>query len=699
MSSHVILVTVVAAISGGVLLTVVARRLGLPVIVALLLGGWFLGPEGLGVIQPENLGDGLAVLVSLAVGLILFEGGLTLDLAGYRQAPTVIRRLLTVGVVATWLTTALAIRVLFGYSLDFALLAGSLVIVTGPTVIAPLLKRIQVQDRLHHILHWEGVLIDPIGVFIAVLCFEAYGQLTGPAALGNLVFRIATGLAVGVVGALLLAMVMRRRWVPADMANVTALGGAVAIYGGTEVLGHALGFSEAGLLSVVVAGLVLGWLRPEQLHQVRRFKAELTDLLIGLLFVLLVAGLNVEQFVGLGVPGLLLVAVVLLVVRPLAVLLSAHGTGLTWRERLFLGWVAPRGIVAASMASLFALRLGASGEPLEQARFVETFTYSVIAATVLLHGLTAGPLVRLLGLRRSEPVGWLVVGAHAFGRAVARSLGKGRGVGVVLLDTNPQLVAGATAMGLQAFVADARDPEALETVSEMAGVGNLLALTDNEDLNALLCQRWAEAFGAKRVFCWRSGAAPGARQGRVGVRGEPGRVVWSGLPKPSVLSAELDLGEAAVVEEQAAEWTERRMTTPLLQVNGGAVTLDPTPNLLMTGTVLTLRREGELLRRSLRTNLVVTSTAVTLEGVLRGAPRADRRARTEGVPGWHPGGAVGAGKESALDPRARSGGAPRVLPGRRVSALRPGQGSQRARPRRARRRGGAAGVSAPLARR
>jgi NhaP-type Na+/H+ or K+/H+ antiporter/mannitol/fructose-specific phosphotransferase system IIA component (Ntr-type) len=611
--SGAMLTTVALALAAGALLQAIARGLNLPVIVLLLLGGVVLGPEGFGLVRPESLGPALPVLVSLAVSLILFEGGLTLDPNGYRRAPSLIRRLLTVGVLVTWVTTALAIHLLARFPAGFSLLAGSLVIVTGPTVIGPLLKRLRLEARLHHALHWEGVLVDPIGVFIAVLCLEWYGPAGGAAALAGFVLRVATGLAMGAVGALALSWLLRRRLLAAEMANVVALGGAMAIFGGSELVGQRLGFSEAGLLAVVVAGLVLGRTGPAALHEIRRFKADVTQLMVGLLFLLLAAALSLDQFRRFGTDGVLLVAVVLLLVRPLAALVSSAGLGLSWRERVFLGWVAPRGIVAASMASLFALRLESHGASAAESQFVETFTYAVIISTVVIHGLTAAPLASLLRLRRPAANGVMVVGAHAVGRAVAGFLGRRGGLPVLVVDTNPALVARARSEGLVAVRADARERAALEELPELAGVGNLLALTDNEDLNALLCQRWEPAFGAAHLFCWRSATAPGAADGRVGTGEQPGRVVWARLPKPSLLAAELELGEAQLVES-GGDLDPAKL---LLVLDRGRFGFVPVRNQGPDVVSLGIRRAGGQLERILRPELIVRLEASALEPLLR----------------------------------------------------------------------------------
>ena len=241
-NSHTALVSLALAVAAGTMLMAFSRRLGLPSIVLLLAGGIVLGPEMLGAVRADALGPGLGALISFAVGIILFEAGLTLDPRDYRRAPHVIIRLLTVGVMTTWLGTALAVWYFAGRTANGALLAASLVIVTGPTVVGPLLKRIKVKPRVHSILYWEGVLIDPVGVFVAVLCFELIGNEAGLAALGTFGMRVLFGLVVGLAGGFVMSELLRRRAVPEDMAGAFALGCGALTFAAAEAVA-----SESGL--------------------------------------------------------------------------------------------------------------------------------------------------------------------------------------------------------------------------------------------------------------------------------------------------------------------------------------------------------------------------------------------------------------------------------------------------------------------
>lgn len=597
-ASHEMLVTMVAAIAAGTMLLVLARRANLPALLLLLLGGLAMGPQALGIVRPDSLGDGLLVVVELAVGLILFEGGLTLDRQGYRAASAMIKRLLTLGVLITWLGATLAIRLVAGVPWSQSVIAASLIIVTGPTVIGPLLKRVRIAPRLHNILHWEAVLIEPIGVFIAVLCFEWFAAGQGAGALVNLGLRVLAGGALGLAAGAFITAAIRYRLVPRDMHGIFALACAVLVFGAAESL-----IVKAGLLAVIVAGFVVGLSGLPALRGLRAFKAELTSLLIATLFILLAARLNFAQFEDFGLRGAAVVVLVMLAVRPVSVWLCALGLDLPVRERVFLAWVAPRGIVAASMASLFAISLEERGAA--DARFAETFTYSVIVATIVLQGTTAGLVARALGVHRPEPEGWLIVGAHPFARRIASFLEGAAGERTVLLDTNARAVHEAVDAGHTALVADARETDVLERHG-LAEIGHVLALTDNEDLNARICAGWSGRVGAEQVFRYRSTAAVGTLQDEQGV------VLWPGLPRPTLLSAEIERNEASVETFGGAELPVGAV--PLAAFDGRRLRFDP-PSGTPGERVLCLRRRADYLLRSIRPDLVITEARGDLESL------------------------------------------------------------------------------------
>ena len=538
MHSNEILTSFSIAAALGVCLFKVAHYLRTSAIVVLLIGGVVAGPEGLGLVNPEALGDGLGTIISLAVAIILFEGGLTLDLPGYRTVSREILGILTIGVLVTWTSTALILRLLFGFDIPFCVLAASLVIVTGPTVIGPLLHRIRVESKLHHILHWEGVLIDPIGVFLAILSFEFYISTDGGHQLiiQHFLTRFAVGAVFGVLFGVMLDFVLRRQWIDKGHTNIFVLAMAMLNFALADMLA-----GESGLLSVTIAGLVLGSRSNPQLRHVVSYKVELKDFLIGLLFVLLAANLKLQAFLDFGWQLLVAVLGIMLIVRPLNIFVSLFTSPLTVQEKTFLSWIAPRGIVAASMASIFALDLTARG--VEEAVFLESFTYSVIAGTVIVQGFSAGAVGRWLGVLRPVPRGWIIVGAHPLGRQIAKYL-KSRGIAVVLVDTNARETRAAERMDLIAINENAMHlkPNSYESIYEC---GNLLALTANPDLNRMLCQRWSE-FIDGTMHRWERAGYENLEDQHLLI----GDRIWETLPLDRWMHADSDAPPLQVIDQQ-----------------------------------------------------------------------------------------------------------------------------------------------------
>ena len=525
-TSNSILLTFAGAVAFGVLFNLVASKLKISSIVVLLIGGILVGPHFLGLVNPESLGNGLKTIISLSVGLILFEGGLTLDLSGYRSVSREIKGVLTKGVLITWFLTSLAIKIIFSFDWDFSLLSGSLIIVTGPTVIGPLLKRIHVKSRLHNILHWEGVLIDPIGVFIALLCYE-WMINPGDQPIIEFLKRLAVGISFGSISGLLIASLIRRRWIPQDRVNITFLASAITIFAISDLASH-----ESGLLSVTIAGMVIGYLEKGNIEQVKIYKAELIQLLIGLLFVLLAANLNLSSFPSYGYKGLAIVIFVMFFVRPLNIFASTYGLNLPVSEKLFLSWVAPRGVVAASMASLFALNLKSQGN--HNADFLEAFTYAVIIGTVVFQGFTSKWVAKILGVLEPKPRGWLIVGAHKLGRLVATFI-QDNNAPVVLLDVNNRAVARARQKGLKVIKGNALSIE-VEDHPELYEIGNVLAITENEELNTLICQKWSKEQAHANVYKWGSQNATEDRS--IDGHFVNGQLVWKNLKLNKIVAAD-----------------------------------------------------------------------------------------------------------------------------------------------------------------
>jgi NhaP-type Na+/H+ or K+/H+ antiporter len=416
-------VSVAVALAAGMIAQSLARHARLPGIVLLLAVGMLLGPDVAGLVQPDSLGSALQVLVGFAVAVILFEGGMNLNIKRLRQQAGVIRRLLTTGALITMVGSTLAAKWLMGWEWGPAFLFGTLIIVTGPTVITPLLRRIKVQHKVATILEAEGVLIDAIGAVAAVVALEIVLSLTGPEAAGHawgavlqLIPRLSFGAVCGLIGGLAIALVLRlREVVPRGMENVFTLSLVLALF---QLSNFAL--PESGIMTVVVAGLVVGNVRTRVQRDLMEFKEQLTVMLIGMLFVLLAAGVRIADVRALGWPGVATVAVLMCVIRPLNIWYSTRGSGLTWQEKLFLSWLAPRGIVAAAVAALFAHSLNSHGVP--GGRELQALVFMVIGVTVLAQGLTGGPVARRLGLRRASDRGWVILGANELGHTIGRLL-------------------------------------------------------------------------------------------------------------------------------------------------------------------------------------------------------------------------------------------------------------------------------------
>lgn len=502
------------ALAAGIIAQTVARHLRLPGIVLLLAAGVLLGPEVAGIVRPETLGSGLPMIVGLAVAVILFEGGLNLNLERLRREARVIRRLVTVGALVTAVGGTIAARAIMGWDWRLAALFGTLVIVTGPTVITPLLRRIKVTRNLSTILEAEGVLIDPIGAMIAVVTLEVVITPTSTVfaeAAVDLVSRLGFGVLAGAAGGFVLGALLRyERVLPEGLHNVFTLGLVLAMFQVSNAVLH-----ESGIMTVTVAGLVVGNMRTHVGRELHEFKEQLTVMLIGLLFVLLAADVALGDVVSLGWPGVLTVVVLMVIVRPLDALVSTWGTGLGRNERVFLAWLAPRGIVAAAVASLFAQEL--SREGVLGGTELRALVFLVIAATVVIQGLPSGWVATLLGVRRPYNTGYVIVGANILGRTLGRLLAGG-GEEVVLVDLNADMVQTAQEEGFRVVYGNANE-ESVLLRTDIEARKALLAMTPNEGVNLLLAQRARRVHRVPRAYVMVHKARPGVQESLVNEAG------------------------------------------------------------------------------------------------------------------------------------------------------------------------------------
>lgn len=492
-----------------------AWRLRLPSILMLLGVGFLAGPVT-GLLEPDALlGDLISPIVTLSVGIILFEGGLSLRLTELRAIGKVVRNLLTVGMLITWGLSTLGAHFLLGLDWSLSLLLGAILVVTGPTVIVPLLRDIRPSGRVSSILRWEGIMIDPIGVTLALLVFEGIlavdvGTATQVALLG-FAKTVVIGAGFGVLGALLLTGLLRRYWIPDYLENPVTVMILVAAFAASDMLQP-----ESGLLTATVMGIVVANQRSVSVRHIIEFKENLGVMLISNLFILLAARLHLDDLVHIGLGTVVFVILLMVVVRPLAVFVATLRSDLKWQERLFIAWLAPRGIVAAAAASIFTLELEHIGHP--QAELLTPLVFTVIVATVVIYGLTSGPFARRLGVAQEAPQGMLIVGAHLWARRLAAAF-QGQGFKVLLVDNNWENIQAAHMEGLEAQYSNVLSEH--EEGLNLAGLGRLLALTSNDEVNSLAALHFAEVFGRAEVYqipCPvkpRSGAVPQHLRGRL----------------------------------------------------------------------------------------------------------------------------------------------------------------------------------------
>jgi len=493
--SQYLLIAIASIITLGIAAEWIAWRVGLPSILVLLLFGLVAGPFT-GLLNPDAVfGDLLFPVVSVSVAIILFEGGTSLRLQELRQVGRVVTSLVTLGAMVTWALATVAAHYVLGMGLEPALLLGAILVVTGPTVIVPLLRQMRPSPQVGNTLKWEGILIDPVGAVLAVLVFEILleggFEVAWTVGTMGLIKTIVIGVVLAAAGAGLMISVLDRRWVPEFLQSPLSLTLVVAAFAVSNTLQP-----ESGLLTVTLMGMVMANQKSVNVRHIVEFKENLRVLLISSLFIILAARLDMADLRAVGMPEVAFVGVLIFVVRPVAVGLSTLGSDFSWRERVVLGWVAPRGIVAAAVSSLFALVLTQHGYP--GAGQLASVTFLVIIATVLVYGFTAAPLARRLGVAQPAPQGVLFVGAHPWARDIAREL-QDLGFQVRLADTNRRNIMQARLAGLPTYYGSSLTEGALDHI-DLAGIGSLLALTANDEVNSLTGLNFSEVMGADSVF-------------------------------------------------------------------------------------------------------------------------------------------------------------------------------------------------------
>ena len=561
------LMSIATALSLGMLTLLICRKAKIVPIGPLLIVGIIFGPQGLSIFDPKLLNDHLQLIISLGVTIILFEGGLALDYSSYRKIGGVVSRLLSLGVIITWLVNGFAIYFLFDFSITFSLFASSLIVVTGPTVISPLLRRVNINKKLYNILHWEGVLIDPIGVFLAILCFEIVISQGNDIsiAIGHLLIQLLTGVTVGLILGHITVHLLNIRWIPNELTNISVLSVAIITYSLCDFIAP-----ESGLLGVVVAGMVIGVKKKIPIDDIKKFKLELTDIFLGFLFIVLAAGLDVSQIKLFYKEGAILILIVLFVTRPLSVFLCSLKSDLLLKEKLFVSWISPRGIIAASVATIFSLSLKNNPQLSDKAWFIETFTFSVIIITVVFQGFSASLIAKWLKVSQKLQF-WVIVGAHEFSEKLARYAEK-KGIKVVLIDNNRNHIEVYRSRGLNTIYANSLSQDVFSTEA-LFGASHVIALTDNSELNQLICIHWKKVINNENLFWW-------SQQEKEEKYLETSKgTIWHHLGKPSEISHALSKGEYEIVEKNLSndELANNVDILPLLQLSQKKIIWEP-PN-------------------------------------------------------------------------------------------------------------------------
>lgn len=495
----------------GILAQWVAWKFKIPAILPLILIGLLVGPiaatffseDGSKWIEPiwngrEGLfpGESLFYFVSLAISIILFEGGLTLKLSEIKNVAPSITKLITLGAAVTFFGAAIAAHYTFYLSWEISFLFSALIIVTGPTVITPILRNIPLPKDVSAVLKWEGILIDPIGALIAVLVFEfisvdAGGEFTKRAFIefGKIVLF---GFTFGFTFAHALNTIINKKWVPHYLLNVFALASVLGVFVLSDAFAH-----ESGLLAVVVMGMVLGNSKSPYLKELLYFKESLSVLLISILFILLAANINMSDLLLIyNWNTAVLFVIVVFLIRPLAVFLSTYKSSLKFREKLFISWVGPRGIVAAGIASLFGLKLAKGG--VQDAQYITPLVFMIVLGTVLLNATTARLFAKLVGVFLKKSEGILIVGASKVSRLIGHYLEK-NGRHVVLIDSNQINIKKSEELGLEALNTNIYSDTLMDNI-ELNDVGYIMALTASSDINKYAINKFSKQFGENGSF-------------------------------------------------------------------------------------------------------------------------------------------------------------------------------------------------------
>jgi len=490
-----LLIGVAAIIALGIFSYWIAWRIHLPAILILLIVGFIAGPLT-GFLNPDGIfGDVLFPLISISVAIILFEGGLSLQIKELKETREVVRNLVSIGVIVTWVIGFIAAYFILQLSFSLSILLGAILIVSGPTVIIPMLQHLHLISRIGSVAKWEGIVNDPIGAILAVLMFEVI-MLSGTQAAATVIIvgilkTIVIGVGLGVGGAFILIFLLKRYWIPDFLQNPATLMIVVVIFALSNILQ-----AESGLVAVTVMGIILANQKRVLIKHIIEFKENLRVLLISSLFILLASRLQIRDLQFVNLQSIAFLGILIFIARPAAVFLSTIGTKMNLRERLFLLWMAPRGIVAAAVSSIFAFELTKAG--IEEAYILKPVVFLVIIGTVVLYGLTASPAAKWLKLARPNPQGVLIVGSHNWARAIAKVL-QDEDFRICMVDTNWANISAARLDGISTYYGSVVSEQIFDEL-DLAGIGKILALTPNDEINNLAVLHFTGIFNRAESY-------------------------------------------------------------------------------------------------------------------------------------------------------------------------------------------------------
>lgn len=546
-----------------------AWRTKLPAILLLLVAGIIAGPVT-GILKPDLLmGDLLTPVISMSVGIILFEGGLSLRFSELRDIRGAVIKLVSIGVVVTWIIVSVSAFYIFEMSISLSVLLGAILVVTGPTVIIPLLRQVRPTSQVSSVLKWEGIVIDPIGALLAVLVFEVIltsglSEATS-LAIASILKTVIFGTIIGLIGAGIIYLLLKRYMLPDFLQNPVTLMFVLGVFVASNMVQH-----ESGLWATTVMGIALANQKSARIHHIVEFKENLRVLLLSALFILLAARVELSdlmQYLDWRIITFMLILI--LVARPISVYLSTIGSQLSGKEKIFLSWMAPRGVVAASISALFAIELVEFG--FSTANELVPIVFIVIIATVAIYGLTASKVAEMLNVAKPSPRGFLILGAHPWARKIGSMLQK-YNIKVILADSNWSNINKAKRMELDTYHGNILAEYAIDEIN-LDGVGKLLALTPNDEVNSLSVIRFADLFGSSEVF-----QLPAVAQTRRPVKEVPdslsGRILFSEKLNYETISHLLSKGaffdeiimEKDITREEIEEQEDGKLV-PLFLVN------------------------------------------------------------------------------------------------------------------------------------